>query len=1111
MISAASVKKFFRSPSTLHARPNLSPLTMRLFDSNFRALPHGTKSLSKKFAIRTVHGFIHNSLSLSISGRWLKRLKMGPDAALDPLGSTKVHNPCFKAYLERKSSDGEILPHDVLLEMGRGGLKAYLNDENDESEQLLQVRRIWQDLLTTTKSTAVTDQHLTSACNALCVFLECVCSSGLPSVKSFGLCKGTWLDCFRVILDSYGEGKAKPMRQVLITLADTLRHHPDHALSSSILNEIMSEMVRVVFIGDTGHLKASLVILELFIRKVASFEQVLVSIIGCLMDNKLDWSRRIKLFGLESILDDGGALHVDSEVVDTDLEQRANSSFVVALLMALLSRESQSAAVTLFKSYSTALIGSGRGQYLYSLSTSKPAQNLAESGHDVRDSTRPCSWIPLVRGFLTVHHTAINAFSDFLFPLIFKIDPHGYDEYIKAIQETNSDTVNVLAVVRVATHIGLERGMSNIFDPLYTNLCLTCVLDPATTLGRVFKVEYTPSQGASSIFGQLLSHGDADVRARTFALLVSSSSITAPFTLEVLQCLTNNMKYLYGDSDSRNRGEVLSVVRKFVNRLRGSSYALRRNMGISNAGSTAEEIDSSTAEQRSQESFVAWFLEFLHCELSPTASYQRHIMALKSIEIFLHSGIDSRVAEKHGPELGQDETKWPFHMSLHSLSLNSALLNLLLDPFEDVRATSSCLLKMTLSCACETLLGQSSYPWTSAARATQCLCFEHGTALTSAVLPVERAKKNISINSNETCPITVPSDLGSKMQDNVHNLARVADRLASNTNRADHADGAAKLYELCYTLARHTIENDVENLRFSKQELVEEIISPVTAAFASMGDDLNAPFQGFSLHGRLLSLRYILGHGDFSNHPDWKPMDGRIMAVCERVWDTVSNRLCIDSPENSTDEADEEFVGGPKDILSYSWRALRDSSLLLRALLDGRVFKEQSTSSPLKLYFLEKIGSLCMDQLSNLRHRGAFSTVAQTFSVLCQRIADSKDASITSLRNTWYENAIQTLDRQATKLTRRSAGLPAMIAGLLTSCPPAFFDDFLASFRSKAEDLNYFLGHVPDNDHEEIQLPQVHALNCLREIFTNAKFRVMTEPHVMAMLKIGASALSCDV
>lgn len=60
-----------------------------------------------------------------------------------------------------------------------------------------------------------------------------------------------------------------------------------------------------------------------------------------------------------------------------------------------------------------------------------------------------------------------------------------------------------------------------------------------------------------------------------------------------------------------------------------------------------------------------------------------------------------------------------------------------------------------------------------------------------------------------------------------------------------------------------------------------------------------------------------------SNH--WRSFHDRIVSLCDKIWDEVKPVLCVDSPEGHTDEPVEDLNVGPKDILSYSWRALRES------------------------------------------------------------------------------------------------------------------------------------------------------------------------------------------
>jgi hypothetical protein len=584
--------------------------------------------------------------------------------------------------------------------------------------------------------------------------------------------------------------------------------------------------------------------------------------------------------------------------------------------------------------------------------------------------------------------------------------------------------------------------------------------DPSLILTKTIRGSDLHSNQGYGIYGTLLSHAQADVRIRTFSLLLASSSTTAPLSNVALQCLAARMKYLYGDSDPQSRSEVMSLVRKLLIRLQGGAFSLHKSMISTASEQEAEACGPPFTDLHQHENFLVWFATFLEDELRPGLSYPRHIMALKSLDLLARCGIDSVIGTRMPTENCQDQIPWPITISLRHPSLTHALLNLVMDPFEDVRTASSNLLE---------ILGPA-------------------------------------------VPLT--------MQKPICETIQRAEELASMTSRADHADGAARLYKLHYSLMPDSSPTGIASAQPSKRAIIEEILLPTQTALASIEGDLEVPLQQISLHARLLSLRYILQgesipggacQDEALKFLDWEILINRMICLCQLVWQKVRAPLCVDSPENEDDEVSEEVSAESKDLLTYSWRALRDSSLLVCAILNAPMFQRRGASSHSSLKFFESIGFLCMDQLSNLRHRGAFSTVAQTFFALCGRIGKSNDDSVAKLRDVWYETAVATIDQQAARLTRRSAGLPAMMVGLLNDCPQPFFDRFIESFKGRSRIPSNPSELLSKTDDQQIELPQVHALNCLREVFTNARFRIITEAHVMGMLNLAATSLSCDV
>lgn len=100
------------------------------------------------------------------------------------------------------------------------------------------------------------------------------------------------------------------------------------------------------------------------------------------------------------------------------------------------------------------------------------------------------------------------------------------------------------------------------------------------------------------------------------------------------------------------------------------------------------------------------------------------------------------------------------------------------------------------------------------------------------------------------------------------------------------------------------------------------------------------------------------------------------------------------------------------------------------------------------------------------------------------------------------------MEDQSSKLTRRSAGLPAIIAGLLIPSTLEEFNAVLETLSSLAKSKQDF---SDIKNGQETRLPQVHALNCLREILTDSRFRSRSIAWLTKLLDLAAASLSSTV
>lgn len=147
--------------------------------------------------------------------------------------------------------------------------------------------------------------------------------------------------------------------------------------------------------------------------------------------------------------------------------------------------------------------------------------------------------------------------------------------------------------------------------------------------------------------------------------------------------------------------------------------------------------------------------------------------------------------------------------------------------------------------------------------------------------------------------------------------------LAVDTVRGDHAEGLGKLWALSDTLNEKSAPTkDVQTQGFSSSNLSEllrlqrDCLSKTTTLGSS---------SRFPIHGSLLSLSYRLQ--DMKSQAASIPItvQSAVLDDCITIWGMVRPVLCVDSPETAYEAEDGVEKEGPKDLLAYSWRALRDS------------------------------------------------------------------------------------------------------------------------------------------------------------------------------------------
>lgn len=286
----------------------------------------------------------------------------------------------------------------------------------------------------------------------------------------------------------------------------------------------------------------------------------------------------------------------------------------------------------------------------------------------------------------------------------------------------------------------------------------------------------------SKTLGHFLLHKEQKIRMSTLSLLITDPISTAPLSAAAGNAILMGLPSIHAESTSKVRQELTSLNLKLMARLRGSS---NQKHYMEKDGLDAKE-------------FMERYVSFLEGELVSTASYQRHITSLKSLSIILNTGVDPNV--NHVPK--NEQALWRYKVNVLRPSLFRLLVNLLLDPFEEVRGTALNLLSLFTN---------------------EALKDSHGESDVVQNLTAALAKAEI---------------------------------LASNTSRADHTDTVARLYHALFTRTNSGDSTKTPEEWFqTKIGVVNELLQRLEAKTFRQGGLFSTSTRDSPLHGYLAALK----------------------------------------------------------------------------------------------------------------------------------------------------------------------------------------------------------------------------------------------------------------
>lgn len=311
-----------------------------------------------------------------------------------------------------------------------------------------------------------------------------------------------------------------------------------------------------------------------------------------------------------------------------------------------------------------------------------------------------------------------------------------------------------------------------------------------------------------------MSHTEPEVRLAGMFLSVHSTAITKPITGGTFKSLKRNLVHLHIDTDAYFRREVHGYTQKMFDRLRASTATLSKGLLKGRAPEAGrlpfpkEAIQrQSTHTESSLEdplveslAFIVWYAKFLEWELRATGTYQRRITALRSLIILLKSGVDAGVPHAQLSKSAQGELNWAHTLQISNARLMRLLLDLVLDPFDDIREASISVLQLCL-----------------------------------AALP--DAERKIVL-------LTLPR------------FITRAEAMMLRTGRADQADGVARAYLLLFTVADANTASTIEGSS-SKSAVFEGLRKQLAETLQVARTNLSEAVNGRPVHGIYAALTFV--------------------------------------------------------------------------------------------------------------------------------------------------------------------------------------------------------------------------------------------------------------
>lgn len=425
----------------------------------------------------------------------------------------------------------------------------------------------------------------------------------------------------------------------------------------------------------------------------------------------------------------------------------------------------------------------------------------------------------------------------------------------------------------------------------------------------------------------LLKVQTASYRIGAFQLLVSSPKLAKSIPSIVYSIISNSFDMIFIDGDLETRNEMFSYFKKFITRIKDSTYALQRDatsLTQKNFTKFKLEINQKLQSIKESKEFLIKLLDYIKFNLRPGSSYLKKEMSYKLLLVLIKSGLDSRISTKY---LEKSKTvNFVFSIEIYDSLLFRLIIDNIMDNFDDIRSYSTEIISMAP-------LTLDSY---------------------------------INMGLLETRALTMLSDIKGKEVDSGARFFKFTFCYYQNIGDLEECGRI-----ICLLL---------EKIDISLLKLKGDI------AVACTSYSIQGYFAAFKFIFEIMDFKKcssILISKDVLNR-----LIKQSLCTWEQVKNVLQHEspegIVLEEFESKyTIEYEEKYGKGTQVLSSYAWRSIKESSNMIDVLL--------KFNSPITDNNVMEIGPILLEQLATIRHRGAFSSVYPTFVSCCRLCIKRKE------------------------------------------------------------------------------------------------------------------------